>query len=140
MFIIGLLMILLHLKMVLKLNVFLIVSIANSLISNSHMSLRKIIRYHFWIFWLHILMMVSLLTYIGRKPLLTYTLILKAFHEKLQRILQQNRFPPQLIDRIIKRFFDKQYLVDIKPSWVPKLPMFLFLPDLLNFLVKSTPR
>ena len=36
----------------------------------------------------------------------------------------------QLIDRIIKMFVSKQYLVNIKPSSGPKLPIFLFLPYL----------
>jgi len=77
----------------------------------------------------------------------------KALHSqicKIKRFLQQNRFPAQLIDRIIKRFLNKQYVVDRKPSNVPKLPILLFLPyldvfsihlkkDLLNLLVKFTP-
>ena len=45
-------------------------------------------------------------------------------------LLQQNRFPLQLIDRIIKTFLEKQYLVDKKPSIVPKPPTSLFLPYL----------
>ena len=54
----------------------------------------------------------------------------KAVHSQIyniKRFLQQNRFPAQLIDRIIKRFLNKQYVVDIKPSNVPKLPILLFL-------------
>ena len=57
----------------------------------------------------------------------------KAFHSQIcniKRFLQQNRFPAQLIDRIIKKFLNKQYVVDIKPSNVPKLPILLFLPSL----------
>jgi len=53
----------------------------------------------------------------------------KALHSqicKIKRFLQQNRFPAQLIDRIIKRFLNKQYVVDRKPSNVPKLPILLF--------------
>ena len=41
-------------EIVLKLIFFLIICITNILISNSHMNLRKIIRYNFWIFWLHL--------------------------------------------------------------------------------------
>jgi len=57
----------------------------------------------------------------------------KAFHSQIcniKRFLQQNRFPAQLIDRIIERFLSKQYVADIKPSNVPKLPILLFLPYL----------
>ena len=58
----------------------------------------------------------------------------KAFHSRqicnIKLFLQQNRFPAQLIDRIIKKFLNKQYVVDIKPSNVPKLPILLFLPYL----------
>ena len=57
----------------------------------------------------------------------------KAFHSQIcniKQFLQQNRFPAKLIDRIIKRFLNKQYVVDIKPSNVPKLPILLFLPYL----------
>ena len=64
------------LKIVLKLNVFLSIWIDNILILNLHMSLRKITPYHFLISWLHMLRIVSLLTYIGRKLSLVYTLIL----------------------------------------------------------------
>jgi len=93
-----------------------------------------------------------------RKPSLVYTLILIVFHRfsiklisflflsivlskfvrhmafhsqicNIKRFLQQNRFPSQLIDRII-RFLNKQYVADIKPSNVPKLPILLFLPYL----------
>ena len=57
----------------------------------------------------------------------------KAFHSQIcniKRFLQQNRFPAQLIDRTIKKFLNKQYVVDIKPSNIPKLPILLFLPHL----------
>jgi len=114
-----------------------------------------------------------------RKPSLVYTLILIVFHRfsiklisflflsivlskfvrhmafhsqicNIKRFLQQNRFPSQLIDRIIKRFLNKQYVADIKPSNVPQLPIFLFLPylgvysihlkkGLTKFLGKSYP-
>ena len=68
----------------------------------------------------------------------------------IKRFLQQNRFPLQLIDHNIKRFLNKQYVVDIKPSSVPKLPIFLFIPylgvysihlkkRLTRFLVKIYP-
>ena len=100
------------------------------------------------------LRIVSLLTYIGREPSLVYTLTLIVFHRfsikliyrafhvyasyiafhrqiyNIKRFLQQNRFPSQLIDRIINKFLNKQYVVDIKPSSVPQLPIFLFLPYL----------
>ena len=124
------------------------------------MNLRKKIPYHFLIFWLHTLRIVSLLTYIRRNPSLVYALILIvsnrfsinlvsflffisrafqicslciAYHRQIRnikRFLQQNRFPSQLTDHIIKRFLNKQYLVDIKPSSILKLPIFLFLPYL----------
>ena len=45
-------------------------------ILNLHKSLRKTTPYHFLISWLHMWRMVSLLTYIGRKLSLVYTLIL----------------------------------------------------------------
>ena len=106
----------------------------------------KITPSHFLISWLHMLKLVSLLTYIGGKPSLVYKLILIGFHRfsikyvsymafhsqicNIKRFLQQNRFPSQLIDRINKRFLNKQCVVDVKPSSVPILPIFLFLPYL----------
>ena len=71
----------------------------------------------------------SVLIYRAFHTFLSY----KAFHSQIcniKRFLQQNRFPAQLIDRIIKSFLNKQYVVDIKPSNVPKLPILLFLPYL----------
>ena len=56
-----------------------------------------------------------------------------AFHSEvcnIKRFLQQNRFPLQLVDRIIKRVLNKQYVVDIKPITVAKLPILLSLPYL----------
>jgi len=73
--------------------------------------------------------LISVLIYRAFQICLSYI----AFHRQIcniKRFLQQNRFPLQLINRIIKRFLNKQYLVDMKPSSVPKLPIFLFLPYL----------
>ena len=56
-----------------------------------------------------------------------------AFHGQIcsiKRFLQQNRSPSQLIDLIIKRILNQQYVIHIKPSNVPKIPKFLFLPYL----------
>ena len=56
-----------------------------------------------------------------------------AFHSQIcntKRFVQQNHFSSQLIDQIIKRFLNRQYIPDIKPISVLKLPILLFLPYL----------
>ena len=50
------------------------------------------------------------------------------FHDQLcniKRFLQQNCFPKHLIDKLIKKFLDGQYIPKIRPATVSKLPVIL---------------
>ena len=64
-----------------------------------------------------------------------------SFHEKvcsIKRFLQQNQFPIYLINRIIKKFLDRQYSTINKLQNVPKLPV-LIKKNLNQFLGKIYP-
>ena len=54
---------------------------------------------------------------------------------KIKRFLQYNRYPIYLINSIIRRFLERQYIVNTKPITVPKLPGFVFLPYLGVFSI-----
>ena len=56
-----------------------------------------------------------------------------SFHEQvvsIKRFLRYNHFPLYLINRVIKKFLDKQYSNKVIPFNVPRLPVPIFLPYL----------
>ena len=62
-----------------------------------------------------------------------------SFHEQvcsIKRFLQQNQFPIYLINRIIKKFLDRQYSTINKLQNVPKLPVLILLPYLGVYSVR----
>ena len=63
------------------------------------------------------------------------------FHDQLcniKRFLQQNCFPKHLIDKLIKKFLDGQYIPKIRPATVSKLPVIFCLPYLVHLVSSST--